>query len=62
MNPKIRQWERDPVLRANGYHQTELNGYILVYRVIERKGLSRSLCRPSFGNKTDCFAFVFDNY
>ena len=30
---------RDPVLRANGYHQTELNGYILVYRVIECKGL-----------------------
>ena len=39
MNPKIRQWECDPVLRANGYHQTELNGYILVYRVIECKGL-----------------------
>ena len=34
---------RDPVLRANGYHQTELNGYILVYRIEDNGEVVRVL-------------------
>lgn len=34
---------RDPVLRANGYHQTELNGYILVYRIEDNEKMVRVL-------------------
>ena len=33
----------DPVLRANGYHQTELNGYILIYRVEDDADVVRVL-------------------
>ena len=34
---------RDPVLCANGYHQTELNGYILVYRIEDNGEVDRVL-------------------